>query len=127
MRVKVARIVAMAVAVGLLITVQSSPSRAAVGFSFNWNGTPAAPTAWSPSTGFDLVIHDRDLTGTWDRPTGFQAQHGSDCSPFQGFEVGGTHLVTKSYADAKDKAAEQSAAHKERREAKREARRQKNG
>jgi uncharacterized membrane protein YbhN (UPF0104 family) len=40
---------------------------------------------------------------------------------------GAKQLVTKSYADAKDKAAEQSAAHKERREAKREARRQKHG
>jgi hypothetical protein len=98
MQAKVARTVVMAVAVGLLITVQSSPSHAAVGFSFNWNGIPAAPMPWAPSTGFDVVVHDRDLTGTFERPTAFQAQHGSNCSPFQGFGVGGTHLVT-TYQD----------------------------
>ncbi len=98
MQAKVARPVVIALATVLVMMAQSSPPAAAVGFSFNWNGAPAAPTPWSPSTGFDLVVHDRDLTGTWDRPTAFQAQHGSNCSPFQGFGVGGTHLVT-TYQD----------------------------
>ena len=40
---------------------------------------------------------------------------------------GGKELVTTSYADAKDKAAEQSAAHKARREAKRQAKQGEHG
>jgi hypothetical protein len=41
--------------------------------------------------------------------------------------TGGKELVTKSYADAKEKAAEQSAAHKARRDAKRQERLHRDG
>lgn len=75
--------------------VQVRPGIAASDYTFNWSGTPSAPTAWSPSTGFDLVIHDRDLKQNWNQPYAFQAQHGSDCSPFKGFGQGGTHIVTE--------------------------------
>ncbi len=64
-------------------------------FSFSWSGTAPAPQAWNPATGFDVVLHDRDFTNTYDKPYSFAAQHGPDCGPFLGFGVGGTHQVTQ--------------------------------
>jgi hypothetical protein len=67
-------------------------------YSFTWLGTPAAPQPWRPGSDWQLSVHDRDLTNTFDRPYPFPAQHGANCSPFQGFGVGGTHVVS-TYAD----------------------------
>ena len=97
--------VALTLALALVLTSvvvapSSRPASASSGsaYSFNWNGVPSSPQPWNPSSGFDMVVHDRDFTQTFSQPYSFQAQHGSDCSAFLGFGVGGTHLV-QNYAD----------------------------
>ena len=67
-------------------------------YSFSWAGTPTSPQPWNPATGFDVVVHDRDFTQTYNNPYPFAAQHGTDCGAFQGFGVGGIHTVS-TYAD----------------------------
>ncbi|HSS59967.1 MAG TPA: hypothetical protein VLK30_00755, partial [Candidatus Limnocylindrales bacterium] len=106
MLVKAAKLIGSLAAIGLasgllVFGPAQAPVRTAAAsssYSFNWSGTPSAPTPWQPSTGFDLAIHDRDLTQTFAQPYPYQAEHGADCGPFQGFGLGGTHLVTQ-YAD----------------------------
>jgi hypothetical protein len=73
-------------------------SAAGVPFSFNWTGTPTAPLPWRPGSDWQLSVHDRDFTNTFDVPYAFQAQHGANCAAFQGFGIGGSHLVS-TYAD----------------------------
>jgi hypothetical protein len=90
-----ARVCAFAAALALVLMTQLGLGANATDFTFNWTGTPSSPLAWNPSTGFDLVKHDRDLTQTWSQPYPMEAQHGSKCEPFQGIGVGGTHTVTE--------------------------------
>lgn len=88
----------------VLATVSPAAGRTAAAasgtpYSFNWTTTQPLAQPWNPATGFDVVVHDRDFTQTYEKPYPFLTQHGTDCSPFQGFGVGGTHMVT-TYADS---------------------------
>ena len=54
---------------------------APAGFSFNWNGTPAGPTPWSPGAinDWDLIVHNRDHQ---DSMYMVNAMHGSNCAAY---------------------------------------------
>ena len=78
-----------------MLFAPSSASADAASFSFNWNGTPSSPSPFKPSSGFDVVIHQSNATDTYTQPNSFEAMHGSNCGPFQGFGVGGTHPVSQ--------------------------------
>jgi len=67
----------------------ASPSRPALApivttrvgaYAFNWNGTPAAPQAWTPG-----AVNDWDLIATSDFPSdqggSMEGGYGADCSP----------------------------------------------
>src|SRR4029077_2653704 len=71
---------------------------APVPYAFTWLGTPSSPQPWQPVSDWQLSIHDRDLTGTFQNPSPFPLQHGANCGAFQGFGVGGTHMAS-TYAD----------------------------
>jgi hypothetical protein len=99
------KLVRFALVVGLVLSsgtyLPATHAAAATGapYAFAWSGTPLSPQPWNPVSGFDVVIHDRDYTQTYDRPYSFSAMHGSDCGPFAGFGVGGTHTVS-TYQDS---------------------------
>ena len=100
LRSKHVRVFVLVTAAALVLVAGTSDGVSAgpVPYSFTWLGTPSSPQPWHPGSDWQLSVHDRDATNTYDAPYSFPAQHGANCGPFQGFGVGGTH-VASTYAD----------------------------
>jgi hypothetical protein len=58
--------------------VSASPPSTPAPYTFNFEGNPATPQPWNPST-WDVAVHSRD-TDTFAKLEGMEAQHGADCS-----------------------------------------------